>query len=840
MSSLLSPRHVISVVVLNLLVAGASAQTPEFRAMWVTRFEWTDPDPATCMGRITAITDALADHHFNAVFLEVRAQADTLYPSPEEPWSALLGGSDPGRDPLAYAIAAAHARGLQVHAWINVTACRQDPGMAQPPSAAGLFYEHGNARDPQHRDWLIHDSFVTPAQWAENTAWMAPSVPEFQAYVRRQVRFVAANYDVDGIHLDGLRTPGPGYSYDPISVARQASVQGNPDALSFGPWMTDQVTRLVRDIYVEVFRVKPRIRVSATALPHSYTASLSAHQEARSWLQTGGVDTVVPTLFFAGSLSSSYYSSWEELLRRYVAVSNGRHIVAGQSASLGTAGLINQVGLTRANAAHGNSIWSCTSFDGWSEYLAGVYQQPASTPAMTWKDAPVTGVVYGYITDADGQPVVDALVTRPRVLLKSLSSGDGFYSMLSTSPGNLVITATHAGYAPSTVSPTVSVTAGQASRCDIVLGAPIAPQIGPVTPNPGAPRPRRPYICPLTLTQGVATSWTLLDGPAGAWLAPHAGLVRWVPRPTQAGSTVHFAVQASGPGGSDEESWDVTVPTVPVCTDWLLTGFEGYAPLSQVLFDPPSTSGSTAGNLTGVPNVAQVTTQVPAAEGAGCYRLSWTFRDGLPSRWVRIVSGGEQLTHPVVSLERPIRLRLRLSGGKLRVCIGLREVNTDSPFGSPVYSNDPIEFVGASSKMDEAPQGVLVEPLPEVWQTLTFDPRKDPIIELTGDGVLDTPTGKGVLDSINFSLVDAAGPFDVYIDQIEMLCASPADFDLDNDSDQVDFAFFQRCFGASSLRPSDPTGCRAADLDVDGDVDETDFAGMEPCLNGSGQPPRCS
>lgn len=64
--------------------------------MWVTRFEWPHPGAAQARFAIDTIMDATKAARFNAVFFQVRGQADTLYPSPYEVWSPLIGGTDPG------------------------------------------------------------------------------------------------------------------------------------------------------------------------------------------------------------------------------------------------------------------------------------------------------------------------------------------------------------------------------------------------------------------------------------------------------------------------------------------------------------------------------------------------------------------------------------------------------------------------------------------------------------------------------------------------------------------------------------------------------------------------
>lgn len=209
-----SPQHrmMLSALAAVATVSGAVpsfAQDPEFRAMWASRYEWPDANEAACKATIDAIMQDLADANFNAVFFQVRGQADTLYPSPEEVWSVLIGGTDPGWDPLAYAVQAAHSRGIAFHAYINTHPCWQSSSQAPPPNPNHLFYAHCNAADPAHRDWLHHNVPDNPVQFSESDyVWMAPGVPDFQAYIRRQVLYVVENYDVDGVHFDASERPG--------------------------------------------------------------------------------------------------------------------------------------------------------------------------------------------------------------------------------------------------------------------------------------------------------------------------------------------------------------------------------------------------------------------------------------------------------------------------------------------------------------------------------------------------------------------------------------------------------------------------------------------------------
>jgi uncharacterized lipoprotein YddW (UPF0748 family) len=172
-----------------------NAPAGEFRGMWVTRFEWPSTNLATVQNNINTILQKLKDNNFNAVIMQMRGQADTLYPSPYEPWSPILSssGNTPAGwgsfDPLQYAIDAAHSRGLEFHAYMNTHVCWQSGAENPPNNPNHLFYQHCNAADPNARDWLIHDQNGNPVQYEESGyVWMAPGVPEFQAYTRKRAQ----------------------------------------------------------------------------------------------------------------------------------------------------------------------------------------------------------------------------------------------------------------------------------------------------------------------------------------------------------------------------------------------------------------------------------------------------------------------------------------------------------------------------------------------------------------------------------------------------------------------------------------------------------------------------
>lgn len=488
-----SPSVVIADAVRFTLV-GDPQPMEEFRGMWISRFEWPHTNLAVVINNITSVMASLEANNFNAAIFQVRGQADTLYPSPYEPWSPILSsnGNEPpgwnGFDPMDFAITQAHSRGLEFHAYINTHTAWQAGSCtipAQKPTydLDHVFWDHFDADNPSARDWLVHDDLGDPIQCEEsNYTWIAPGVPDAQAYVRKQVMHVVENYDVDGVHFDRIRTPGTEFSHDPISEARRLG-EGNPDGLGFADWTRDQITRFNRDVYAQIMEVKPYVKVSSAPLglyssdryagypagPCGFFYGYSCvYQDAQAWLAAGAQDFIVPQIYWADGGANPDFS---DILPDWLANSAGRHIYAGQITSVGGTHLISQINVTRTMGGQGNTVFSFGSFTSGTSYTnpGGPYENPAVVPPMPWKDNPTLGIIIGNVSDAtSGDPIIDAHVTRNGSSYTALSSGDGLYSFLLVPPGTYTLSFDKLGVGDRTV-PNVNVVAGGVTRVNVVL-----------------------------------------------------------------------------------------------------------------------------------------------------------------------------------------------------------------------------------------------------------------------------------------------------------------------------------------------------------------------------------
>jgi uncharacterized lipoprotein YddW (UPF0748 family) len=174
-------------------VAGAFAEQPVF--LWITRWDYrTRDDVMTAIDRAAALgaTDVL---------WQVRGQADAFYESALEPWGEELlaglpdGASGPGFDPLALAVQHAHARGLKLHAWVNVMPLWK--GTTPPKDKRHPFHAHD--------EWRLRNDAGTVQELNEHYVIVNPLLPEVQDHIVSVCRDICARYAVDGIHLDYVR-----------------------------------------------------------------------------------------------------------------------------------------------------------------------------------------------------------------------------------------------------------------------------------------------------------------------------------------------------------------------------------------------------------------------------------------------------------------------------------------------------------------------------------------------------------------------------------------------------------------------------------------------------------
>ncbi|WP_308250741.1 family 10 glycosylhydrolase [Nonomuraea rhizosphaerae] len=335
----------LTVAVLALVSAPAAAgaaacavdpATPkrQLRAMWVSsvaNIDWpsrTGLSVSAQQAEFRSWLDLAVSKRMNAVMVQVRPTADAFWPSPYEPWSQWLTGTQgasPGYDPLAFMVAEAHARDLELHAWFNPYRVSNDDDPSE------LVASHP-AR--QHPGWR----FAYGGKLYYN-----PGIPEVRAFIEDAIMDAVTRYDIDGVHLDDYFYPYPvsGQAI-PDSAAYAQYGGGFPD---IADWRRENVNLLVRELDQRVHAAKSWVSFgispfgiwrnvstdplgSATSGLQSYDA---IYADTRLWVKQGWVDYLAPQIYWHIGFATADYAKltawWSG-----VAQGTGVQLVIGQAA----------------------------------------------------------------------------------------------------------------------------------------------------------------------------------------------------------------------------------------------------------------------------------------------------------------------------------------------------------------------------------------------------------------------------------------------------------------------------------------------------------------------------
>ncbi len=328
-----------------LLVPSAAAQaavcvpapaTPkqQLRAMWVAsvvNIDWpstTGLSVATQQAEFRSWLDLAVSKRMNAVFVQVRPTADAFWPSPYEPWSQWLTGTqgaNPGYDPMAFMVAEAHARNLEFHAWFNPyrVANHDDPSQ--------LVASHPARQNPSWR-------FVYGGKLYYN-----PGIPVVRDFVEDAMMDAVTRYDVDGVHFDDYFYP---YPVSGVSIPDSGTYATYGAGFStIHDWRRHNVDLLVQEMSQRIHAAKPWVkfgispfgiwRNASTDPAGSPTSGLQSYDaiyaDSRRWVQQGWVDYINPQIYWHIGFATADYAALTEWWADLVAPT-GVQLFIGQAA----------------------------------------------------------------------------------------------------------------------------------------------------------------------------------------------------------------------------------------------------------------------------------------------------------------------------------------------------------------------------------------------------------------------------------------------------------------------------------------------------------------------------
>jgi uncharacterized lipoprotein YddW (UPF0748 family) len=614
-----SGRHFIGLLItVMLIVADTPAQSvSQYRAFWVDTFN----TPLNDHDDIVTVVNNARMSNANAIIAQVRRRGDSWYLNSLEPLPDFIPIA-PGFDPLQDLINEAHANGIEVHAFVIVCAIwNKNPTFAPtatlgpPTNPNHIFNLHGGYDPatmqviPGPNNWLTRTllpdgtggvTFQGHRIGAE--FWMEPGHPDAAVYTVDALMHLVRNYDIDGLHLDRIRYPeisisdqtsatGTNIGYNETNVARfqrrHGIVAGSPPPAQNDPlwnqWRRDQVTNLVRRIYLNTIALKPHVKISAALIVFgggpttesswgSAEAYWRVYQDWRAWTEEGILDIAIPMNYKRENISSgvTQFDQWSEWTKNHqynrsamIGVGSFLNSIEGtlrqarralSPSTTGKTGLgtifysMATSNIAVAANPHSNPAGQDTPARPFAEFAAGLtmgrsidggtlYEDPAANPTpifdrtaaiptLAWKSLPALGHLMGFAKRSDGTPLDTATVTIENLdnsaTYTTATDGGGFYGGVDLTPGQYLVRGELGG--ERLHSCVVAVTAGTVANADLQQED-VAP-ITSISISPAAPNGSNGwYTSNVTVTLSGADN---CSGVAGTEFSTNGGMT-WQP-----------------------------------------------------------------------------------------------------------------------------------------------------------------------------------------------------------------------------------------------------------------------------------------------------------------------
>ena len=401
-----SPTTSLLAIFFALIISsGAHSQEQpnyEFRGVWmatVDNIDWPKKNQFNVDSQKQEYIRQLDMHQrngMNAIVMQVRPAADAFYPSPYEPWSQWLTGTQgkppvPYYDPMEFTIAEAHKRGFEYHAWCNPYRANFRIGKASIAPAHITKI---------HPEWFLAYG---------GTLYFDPGYKEAQAWVVNVIKDIVERYDIDGLHMDDYFYP---YRIAGKEFPDTASYRKYGNGMTKDDWRRSNVDSIIYKLSAVIKQTKPWVKFGispfgvwrnqsqdpeGSATKAGQTNYDDLYADILLWLKNGWIDYVTPQIYWEIGHKLAPY---EVILDWWSKHTYGRHLYIGEgvyravenpnAAWRDKTQLPRQIELMRNTPnVKGAIYFSSTSFDsnpnGWNDSLRNnYYNKPALIPPMEW------------------------------------------------------------------------------------------------------------------------------------------------------------------------------------------------------------------------------------------------------------------------------------------------------------------------------------------------------------------------------------------------------------------------------------------------------------------------
>ena len=274
---------------------GIPVRKVEVRAIWIDRGTIVSTrDPM----ELRNLIKNLAHIGFNVVFFETVNAGYPIYPSKLLPQNPLIKDWDP----LKVAIEAAHAYGIELHAWVWTFAV----GNTRHNLLINMPVEYpGPIISTKDKSWALTGQNGELRVEMQPEMWVSPANKKACEFLQELFTEIVTNYDIDGFQFDYIRFPfqktHSQTGFDPATRSAFTEATGYTPAIEgkvnriWKDWKATLVSNFVKETSLKLKKIKPNLKISGAVFGIDRTLRMQLiQQDWESWLVNGWVDVVYP------------------------------------------------------------------------------------------------------------------------------------------------------------------------------------------------------------------------------------------------------------------------------------------------------------------------------------------------------------------------------------------------------------------------------------------------------------------------------------------------------------------------------------------------------------------
>ena len=262
------------------------------KAIWLSQFDmydvYTKDGKQRNVDEYSALTDNIvnniAELGFNTVFIQLRPNGDSIYPSELFPPSKYVCGSYSNKfvyDPFAIFLAKAKEKGLSVHGWINPLRCMSEDEIKQVNEIYLIS------------EWYSKGKYIATVN---GKYYLDPAHKEVREYICRGVAEILQKYSLDGIHIDDYFYPTTSKDFDAQGYLQYRSEGGD---LSLEEFRRNNINLLIKEIYKTVKKERSDAWFGVSPSGNNKRNYNELYADVALWCgSVGYIDYVCPQIYF--------------------------------------------------------------------------------------------------------------------------------------------------------------------------------------------------------------------------------------------------------------------------------------------------------------------------------------------------------------------------------------------------------------------------------------------------------------------------------------------------------------------------------------------------------------